>query len=197
MTFDENGFTTEAGYVDQYFYSTETGEFLEHLYGWLPPGVSMPPNATVVAPDSNTPAGHVQVWDGSKWYAVEDHRGATVYRIVDKMIGEWVVLGPVNDGVWTLLVPAAYTDEWDGEKWVHNQSAVDDQTRAANTKIKTELTEEANLQIAILTDATDPDIMGDDIDQVDVANLKLWKAYRVKLSRVTDMLNPVWPAKPE
>ena len=54
-----------------------------------------------------------------------------------------------------------------------------------------------NHQISVLTDATDPDIMGNDINSEDVTNLKLWKAYRVQLSRITDMLNTVWPVKPE
>lgn len=66
----------------------------------------------------------------------------------------------------------------------------------ANTWFKARLTTEANQQIAMLTDATDPDIMGDDINPEDVTNLKLWKAYRVQLSRVTDMLHPVWPVAP-
>ena len=65
-----------------------------------------------------------------------------------------------------------------------------------NTSKKSALMAEASEKISILTDATDPDIIGDDINPEDVTNLKLWKAYRVQLSRVTDMLNPVWPKQP-
>lgn len=66
----------------------------------------------------------------------------------------------------------------------------------ANTNYKASLMAQATEMISILTDATDPDIMGDDINPEDVTNLKLWKAYRVQLPRVTDMLNPVWPKQP-
>lgn len=66
----------------------------------------------------------------------------------------------------------------------------------ANTRLKATLMSQATDMINVLTDATDPDIMGDDINPEDVTNLKLWKAYRVQLSRITDMLNPVWPKQP-
>lgn len=195
MTFDENGFTTEAGYIEQYFYNVETGEYSRHTNGYLPQGVSLPPNATTLKPDA-TLIGYVSVWDGEKWVSIEDHRGQTVYRISDKVLGEWLILGPVDDGIWTLLKPNANTDKWDGEKWVNDPEAVDKLIEEKNSQLKIKLTTEANHQISVLTDATDPDIMGDDINPEDVTNLKLWKAYRVQLSRVTDMLNPVWPKQP-
>lgn len=73
----------------------------------------------------------------------------------------------------------------------------DEEMTLVNTRFKASLTAEANQRIAVLTDATDPEVMGEDIDPADVALLTKWKAYRVKLSKVTDMLNPVWPVKPE
>lgn len=73
----------------------------------------------------------------------------------------------------------------------------DEDVVEANTRFKATLMAQATEMISVLTDATDPDIMGDDIDPADAALLTKWKAYRVKLSKVTDMLNPVWPAKPE
>lgn len=54
----------------------------------------------------------------------------------------------------------------------------------------------ASNMVNTLIDATDPDIMGDDIDPGDMARLKLWKKYRVDLTRV-DLTNPVWPVKPK
>ena len=71
-----------------------------------------------------------------------------------------------------------------------------DTTELDNLMLQSNLMAEANHHISVLTDATDPDIMGDDIDPNDVALLKAWKLYRVQLSKVTDMLNPVWPTKP-
>lgn len=50
--------------------------------------------------------------------------------------------------------------------------------------------------IGLLTDATDPLVMGDDILPEDVELLQAWKKYRVELSRMTDFINPMWPNKP-
>lgn len=65
-----------------------------------------------------------------------------------------------------------------------------------NQQQKVNLMAEATRRISVLTDATDPDIMGDDIDPADADRLKAWKLYRVQLSRVTDMLDPEWPSRP-
>lgn len=88
-------------------------------------------------------------------------------------------------------------DESGNPSWVNSPPPSDVQVKASNVALKSQYLKEANDQIDILTDATDPDIMGEDINPVDVTMLKLWKKYRVELSRVTDMLNPVWPTLPQ
>lgn len=58
------------------------------------------------------------------------------------------------------------------------------------------LLERAAREINLLTDATDPAVMGDDVDPADVTLLNVWRAYRVRVSRVTDLVSPVWPPLP-
>lgn len=87
---------------------------------------------------------------------------------------------------------------YDGKKFIAPPTAPVNESVIirSNETQRTNLMNEATRWIAVLTDAIDPDIMGDDINPEDEALLKLWKAYRVKLSRLTDMLNPEWPDKP-
>lgn len=56
------------------------------------------------------------------------------------------------------------------------------------------LTATATEQIAILTDATDPDLV-DVVDPADVEKLKAWKRYRIALTKI-DANNPVFPEQP-
>lgn len=67
---------------------------------------------------------------------------------------------------------------------------------AANTAEQSTLIATATTKIAVLTDATDPDIV-DTVDPADVAALKAWKQYRVAVSKV-DLTaeSPVWPVAP-
>jgi hypothetical protein len=71
-----------------------------------------------------------------------------------------------------------------------------DEILAFNTGRKNNLTAVATSEIAVLTDATDPDIV-DTVDPADVAALKAWKVYRVALSKVDlTLADPVWPTAP-
>lgn len=81
--------------------------------------------------------------------------------------------------------------------WVDIPPPSDDQVIALNKSMASSYNAKATRRIDILTDATDPEIMGDDILADDVELLKKWKAYRVKLSRIADFLNPSWPDMPE
>lgn len=71
-----------------------------------------------------------------------------------------------------------------------------DEILAFNTGRKNNLTAVATSEIAVLTDATDPDIV-DTVDPADVAALRAWKVYRVALSKVDlTLADPVWPTAP-
>lgn len=81
--------------------------------------------------------------------------------------------------------------------WIDIPPPSDDQVIALNKSMSEKYNAQATRRIDILTDATDPEIMGDDILPEDIDLLKKWRAYRVKLSRITDFLNPSWPEMPE
>lgn len=81
--------------------------------------------------------------------------------------------------------------------WDDIPKPTDEQIVSSNKSTSARYSSLASERIGILTDATDPEIMGDDIIPEDVALLKKWRAYRVKLSRITDFLNPSWPEMPE
>lgn len=81
-------------------------------------------------------------------------------------------------------------------RWEDIPPPTDEDVSSTNRMNKNILLERASREINLLTDATDQEVMGDDIDPADVALLKAWKAYRVKVSKLTDMLKPVWPDVP-
>jgi Caudovirales tail fibre assembly protein, lambda gpK len=64
----------------------------------------------------------------------------------------------------------------------------------SNTSQRDALMGTVNERIAILTDATDPDIV-DAVDPADTAALKKWKLYRIALSKI-DLTKPAWPTAP-
>ncbi len=90
------------------------------------------------------------------------------------------------------------TGEWTGGHWVETGGPTHEMLVGEATAKRSSLIAEASEAISLLTDATDPDIMGDDIRPEDVALLKAWKAYRVQLSRIKpdDAPNITWPTKP-
>jgi hypothetical protein len=90
------------------------------------------------------------------------------------------------------------TGEWTGGHWVETGGPSHEDLVAQATTTRAILMAEAADAISLLTDATDPDVMGDDIRPEDVALLKAWKAYRVQLSRIKpdDAPNITWPVKP-
>lgn len=192
MKFDENGFAMEAGEVTVYSYHDFTHEYVGKFVEIIPVGFSIPGHSTLISPP-NLVDGFARCFNG-EWEQVEDNRGKKVYSTTNRAEYIMLDLGPIPDG-FTILAPGPH-DVWDKNKWVEDSVQADASTTASNTQLKEYLMYKASQQIAILTDATDPDVMGDDVDPIDVTNLKLWKAYRVKLSKVTDMLNPVWPDMP-
>lgn len=192
IEFNEDGTVISDTTLTVYHYDRATGELTGSQEEFLPEGTGLPAYSTHVEPGEER-EGFVQVWSG-RWTYIEDLRRTKVWDTQTKATSKVDYVGPIKDG-FTTLEPAQY-DTWVGNAWVHDQVAQDEATSGANTEEKIRRNAEASHWVSVLTDATDPDIMGDDINPEDVTNLKLWKAYRVQLSRVTDMLNPVWPKQP-
>ena len=86
--------------------------------------------------------------------------------------------------------------EWNSETkvWALNQEKKDSATVAANEAKKSTLMAQSKEQIEILQDELDLELAED--EEATKAQLKAWKAYRVKLNKV-DTTNPVWPEVPE
>lgn len=117
--------------------------------------------------------------------------------IFDGFVSEVTDIDPtgryVDEWLWVQCSEeVAYGWQYDGSKFLPPPDTTEQDNRIKHSQLMSEATQ----HILLLTDATDPDIMGDDINPGDIELLKQWKAYRVKLSRVTDMLNPVWPDQP-
>lgn len=107
--------------------------------------------------------------------------GSTAIQLPD---GSPVTIGFAYDGI-NFTAPASDTP-----------TRTPDEILAFNTGRKNNLTAVATSEIAVLTDATDPDIV-DTVDPADVAALKAWKVYRVALSKIDlTLADPVWPTPP-
>lgn len=186
------GHATEAGVIRVYHYVSETGEYWTWSDEFIPVGVSIPGNATLIDPGEDV-AGRAWVFDGTAWASHEDHREKTVYSTDTGMAEVVDYIGAIRAG-FTTLSPATPFDKWSGDSWVFDQAAQHAFNVAQATQQKNTLRAVADTQIAWLQDAADLDIATAE----EIAQLKLWKAYRVALNRIDVNLSPdiVWPTPP-
>lgn len=191
VIFDDAGHATEAGVIRVYHYVTETGEYWTWSDEFIPVGVSIPGNSTLIDPGEDI-AGHVWVFNGSAWVSKEDHRGETTYstetgaEVIVKYIGE------IKDG-FTTTAPATPYDKWDGSQWVTDADAKHAADVAAAVQKKSALRAIADDEIAWLQDAVDEGATDEE-----AALLAAWKSYRVQLMRIkTDTAPDIeWPKLP-
>ncbi|EFH3209688.1 tail fiber assembly protein [Escherichia coli] len=123
ITLDENGFTTEAGFITVYNYDGETREYISSSVEFLPFGVGVPANSCVDAPGSKKDGFAIRRnADSTGWEYVADHRGETVYSTET---GEKVTISDIGDYPenTTTIAPLTPYDKWDGEKWVTDTEA--------------------------------------------------------------------------
>lgn len=191
VIFDDAGHATEAGNIRVFHYVAETGEYWTWSDEFIPVGVSIPGNSTLIDPGEDI-AGHVWVFDGAAWVSKEDHRGETIYstetgsEVIVKYIGE------IKDG-FTSSAPVTPYDKWDGTQWVTNADAKHAADVAAAAQKKSALRAIADDEIAWLQDAVDEGATDEE-----TALLAAWKAYRVQLMRIkTDTAPDIeWPTPP-
>ena len=151
------------------------------------PVIELPPED--MKPEKN----QVIRWDGKQYYLDDDFRGQTVYK---KSSGEPVKvekIGAFSEDLTEKEYPGEFYD-WGGSDWVLNQSKKDAATAAANEAKKFSQLAQAKEQMDLLTDELDLELAED--EEATKAQIKAWKAYRVKLNKV-DTANPVWPVAPE
>ena len=192
VVFDENGHASVAGNVRVYHYVTETGEYWTWSDEFIPVGVSIPGNSTLIDPGEDI-AGHVWVFDGSDWVSKEDHRGEIVYSTDTRNPVKVVYLGTIHAG-FTIVAPATPYDKWDGTQWVTDSDAQHSADVSAAVQKKNILRTVADEDIAWLQDAVDAGIATDE----ETALLASWKTYRVQLMRIDTSKAPdiEWPTPP-
>ncbi|MCX8601446.1 MULTISPECIES: tail fiber assembly protein [unclassified Gilliamella] len=149
-----------------------------------------PDNALRLAPEFKD--GLHPCENNGKWVLVEDNREKTAYNIETKEAVNIDYLGQIKEG-FTLLEPFEFC-KWNGEEWVHDEEAENEQMIKNNQALRNTLLNEANDKIAILQDIIDLDMQENDEE----AQLKKWKKYRILLTRLdTSDINVVFPSKPE
>lgn len=192
---DANGFAPENGWIVVYNYTYETKEFIRQSEEYLQVGVGIPAQSTTVTPPA-AKDGFALVFDEKtkKWTQVEDHRNEVVYDITTGNQVTITVLGKVDTAKYTTVAPTSQYDEWDGSKWVVNETKKHEADVAVADATKSSLYAEADRNIKDLQFAVDLDITTD----AEKAELIEWKKYCVYLNRVDTSKAPdiTWPAKP-
>lgn len=194
VVFDDNGHASTAGTIRVYHYVSETGEYWTWSDEFIPVGVSIPGNATLIDPGEDI-SGHVWVFDGSAWVSEEDHRGETVYSTATGAESAVGYIGDIKDG-YTSLAPATSFDKWDGEKWVTDADA---QHTAAIKRAENERQQLLKHADAVMLDWRTELMLGE-ISENNRTKLSAWIAYKneVKSADVTtDPQRVNWPGMPE
>lgn len=188
--FDVNGNATETHVATISGFDFATGEHLSTYDVRILAGTGIPGFSTLtLAPVADD--GYAVCWDGSAWAQVEDLRGKTSYKKIDRSTETVRTLGPLDDA-YTLLPPSTPYDKWDGSEWVTDADAQHAAEVAAAVQKKNALRAVADDEIAWLQDAVDAGIATDE----EASSLAAWKKYRVMLMRV-DTSKPEWPDMPE
>ncbi|MGL4858552.1 MAG: tail fiber assembly protein [Enterobacteriaceae bacterium] len=188
---DDNGLTTQAGWITVYNYDGITGEFLSQSEEYLATGIGIPANSCLESPPVAKESFALCRAD-NQWCYLQDHRGESYYSTETGQPITISALGELPDNI-TELVPVTPHDRWDGEQWVTDIEAQQAAAIQQATAQKNRLLAEANDAIAPLQDAVDLEIATE--QEIDL--LKEWKTYRVLLNRIdVDTPDLIWPKIP-
>lgn len=190
VIFDDAGHAIVAGNIRVFHYVAETGEYWTWSDEFIPVGVSIPGNSTLIDPGEDI-AGHVWVFDGAKWLNEEDHRGDIVYSIETGSESVIETIGSVSDK-FTVVPPTTPFDTWSDGGWVTDSDAQNKANTDYNVQKRNLLRLDADTEITWRQYAVDKGIA----TEGEVAQLDAWKIYCVKLMRV-DTSKPEWPQPPE
>ncbi|MFU0850631.1 tail fiber assembly protein [Kluyvera cryocrescens] len=191
--FDVNGNATETHVATISGFDFVTGEHLSTYDVRILAGTGIPGYSTLtLAPVADD--GYAVCWDGSAWAQVEDLRGKTAYKKIDRSTETVRTLGPLDDA-YTLLPPSTPYDKWDGSEWVTDADAQHAADVVAAELKKTQLLAEAAEEISWRKYAVDKGIATAE----EVAELDAWEMYRVRLMRVVTSNAPdiEWPTPPD
>ncbi|MNB98713.1 Caudovirales tail fiber assembly protein [compost metagenome] len=195
----EDGFASSSGWATVYATHPVTGEYLSQQQAWVSVGTGLPAGAYLDAPAQAAP-GSVVVRTSSGWVSVDDYRGQQAF---DTLTRQSVVISELGElpPHFTLIPPSSPFDIWDEslQCWVKDQAQENAMLVQQAQQQRQALISEASQEIAVLTDALDPDIISEPSAE-DQVKLIAWKAYRVALSKVDQQPGYpqaiTWPPRP-
>ena len=204
MHFDENGFAMYSGLAVT-FDTDDEGVFLGKKESWITVGTGIPRNSYNEDPLINqAPSGTVPVRKKSvnpgefPWEYLVDNRNKTVYSKADgsAMVVKSIFFDMSN---YTLKArPDSYYIWSETQKnWVLTEENA--KKRQIDKNIAYRLLEitYATQRIYDLSEETDVNLWGDDIDQAKVALLTEWRKYLVKVKAVDPTASTItWPDRP-
>jgi hypothetical protein len=192
VTLDNDGLAKSAGTLKVYNFDAVSGEYTGTTDEYLLPGVGIPANACTSVPPS-VATGQVVIFRNGSWVTEPDHRGETIYSVVD---GSEVMVTETGEypSDTTTLKPSSVFDVWNGKKWVTDADALRAANVAEAARHKAELISQANsatqawqtqLSLGIITDA-------------DKVLLTVWMQYIQMLQAVDVSTAPdiSWPQMP-
>ncbi|RTY55197.1 tail fiber assembly protein [Pantoea sp. YU22] len=192
-TLDRNGLATAAGTLTIYNFDALNGEYIGSSEEYLLQGIGLPANATITAPPAFE-NGRVAVYRDGSWLAVADHRGETVYSVID---GAAVLITAPGEfpADTTPLKPATAWDKWNGEKWVTDPG----EEKAAILKEAEERQAALIAEANNITQAWQTQLRLDMITDTDRASLTAWMKYIQDVQALNIQVAPdvIWPRKPQ
>jgi len=193
ITLDKNGLADTAGMIAIYNYDVKSGEYINTTEEYLPQGVGVPANSTIIALPI-VKASKVALFREGNWQVMADHRGETVYAIADGAEIEVTDPGDYPAGT-TTLKPATDFDKWDGTKWVTDKDAQSQARVSSFASKKAALISEANS----ITQAWQTQLLLGIITDEDKATLTKWMKYiqKIQAINISDVTEIIWPQKPQ
>ena len=187
---NESGFADQSGYLRCYICHPDTREYLGESDEFISQHTGLPAWAFLDSPQGDLASGMVWVRSTNGWEQVLDLRGQVAYDTVTRAPSEIVELGPLPADK-TLQPPGSPFDSWNGNAWVKDESAEQqNKLEVAQSELAT-LIVNANQQIAIIKPAVDGGYAKPEHTQL----LADWQRYRYELTLVPEQ--PGWPDKPE
>lgn len=194
LTFDDNGFAEQSGYVKVFNYNAYTREYIGSSIEYLSVGVGIPACSAIDIPLEPCLGFAVcRKSDYSGWEYLPDHRGEVVYSIETGQPIEITMPGSYPADT-TPLKPQTQHDYWNGSEWVTDTEAAhaaevakadaDKSNRLAAAKQHISLWQ-TQLQLGMISDA-------------DKAKLIEWMHYITALQTVDTSTAPDinWPQQP-
>jgi len=193
---NESGFADQSGYLRCYICHPDTREYLGESDEFISQHTGLPAWAFMDAPQDELANGMVWVRSTNGWEQVLDLRGQLAYNTVTRAASEIVELGPLPADQ-TLLPPGSPFDRWNGQAWVKDEAAEQqDKLEAAQAEQAASITT-ATQQIAIIKPAVDGGYAKPEHTQL----LADWQRYRYELTLVPEQTgwpeSPQWPTEPD